>query len=47
MIAASVLKSSPIQAAPYVLSSPTYQDIDLYILYTIKVFYMMEKRINQ
>lgn len=47
MSAAAVLKNSPIQSAPIVLSSPTYQDIDLYIVYTVQVFYMMEDRVNK
>ncbi len=46
MVVANVLKSSPVQAAPFVLGSPTYQDIDMYIIYTVKVFYQMETRIN-
>lgn len=41
-----VLKGLPPQAAPMFFSNPMFQEIDLYIVYTVKVFYLMESRIN-
>lgn len=47
MSALYILKTLPPQVAPMVLSGEVYQDIDFYIIYAVKVFYLMETRINK
>ena len=47
MMVMYVLKTLPPQVAPMVLNEAVYQDIDLYIIFAVKVFYLMETRINQ
>ena len=46
MVAFGVLKTTPFNQAVFVFGSPTYQDIDLYIIYAVNVLYLMEKRVN-